>query len=155
MSKNVFFIYIKKKSIVTLNLKCITLWKHIYWPNQQIFVKIIFEIIKKMFFKSVKEKKEICHKKSFSVFGGVQGKPLNTIKSFFGKVFLHFFSLAYEKYIFHHFKIFCTKICWYYLAMMFFFTIIHLKLSVTNAFSWCKSRMTIFIRMRNSKGHKT
>ena len=64
---------------------------------------------------------------------------VNEKKTFFGKMFYYFFLHAYETYTCHHFKIFFTKICWYYLAM-WFFTIIHFKLSVTKDFflMWIK-----------------
>ena len=102
-----FVFYIKKKPFVTLNLKCIPLWKHIFWTNQQNFVRKSWSYRKNIF-----HKREINNKnsaeKSFSVFGGAHGRPLNTIKLYLAKCF-SFLSHAYEKYICHHFKIFFSQ----------------------------------------------
>ena len=58
-----------------------------------------------------REQKIIQHfaEKSFSVFGGAHGRPLNTLKLFLAKCFIIFFH-AYEKYICHHFKIFSQQL---------------------------------------------
>ena len=83
--------------------------------------------------KSWKDRKYICHKqkktirqfgqKSLSVFRGLPWENSKHIKHFFGKCFI-IFSAAYEKHIFHNFKIWFTTICWFCLAMCFL-TIIH------------------------------
>ena len=44
-----------------------------------------------VFLISVKKKKKHIAEKSFSVFGGAHGRPLNTLKLFFGKMFYYFF----------------------------------------------------------------
>ena len=56
-----FQIYIKKKSFVTLNLKCIPVWKHICWPNQHFFVKKSWNNKKKMYLSKAWRKKIIKH----------------------------------------------------------------------------------------------
>ena len=135
--KNIFLIYIKKKSFVTLNLKCIPILKHIFWPNQQFFVQKFLKCLYIYFSKASRKKIKHFVEKSFCVFGGALWRPLNTLKLFSAKCFYFYLIFlifiifyVYEKYICHNFKIFVTKICWYYLAMCFL-TIIHFKLSVT------------------------
>ena len=58
-------------------------------------------------------------------------------ETFFWQNVLLFVFNAYEKYIFHHFKIFFTTICQYYLEM-WFITIIHFKKSKKDPFKTYK-----------------
>ena len=52
---------------------------------------------------SISVKKHFAEK-SFSVFGGAHGRPLNTLKLFFGKMFYCFVLHAFEKYVCLHLK---------------------------------------------------
>ena len=114
-----------------------------FWSFFIICENLDFAVLSKQFFyrinnffvnKSWKDRKYICHKqkktirqfgqKSLSVFRGLPWETSKQTKHFFGKCFI-IFSAAYEKHIFHNFKIWFTTICWFCLAMCFL-TIIHL-----------------------------
>ena len=67
------------------------------------------EMMTNVFFISVKQKLNILSKKSFSVFGGAHGRPLNKLKLFVWQNVYNFFHV-YEKYIGNNFKIFTLKL---------------------------------------------
>ena len=130
-----FKIYIKKKSFVTLNLKYIPVGKHIFWPNQQVFVKKSWNDRKYIFHK--REKNINKHfsekeKKCFCVFGEAHGRPRITLNFFLAKRFIIFCHI-YEYTFVIISRLFSPKNCWYYLAMCFLIKI-HFKLSVTKDF---------------------
>ena len=100
------------------------------------------------------ELKKIKHfaKMSFSVFGGAHKRPLNTL-FFFGKMFYYFFLHANKKLICHPFKIFFKLICRFYVAI-WFFTIIHFKLSVTKEFFYVNQKRSFLDIQKITKATK-